>query len=147
MSLQLSGPDGAFSWGTHFNLINQMSSYSSRLFVVKETLTTSCQMLCFFTGRWFRQENPPVITKYFRGCFQVLNICCSTYLFLSWTHFISWSWAVMTTNYQEMCQSGLRNIWIRIWWCWYVVWSLSKKIFQIVAPPTGSGGKYNTVNL
>lgn len=34
-SLQLSGPDGAVSWGTHLNLINQMSSYSSCLFVVK----------------------------------------------------------------------------------------------------------------
>lgn len=46
-SLQLSGPDGAVRWGTHFNLINQMSSYSSCLFVVKETLTTSCQTSCF----------------------------------------------------------------------------------------------------
>lgn len=34
-SLQLSGPDGVIRWGTHFNLINQMSSYSPCLFEVK----------------------------------------------------------------------------------------------------------------
>lgn len=72
-ALQLSGPDGAISWGTHFNLINQMSSYSSCLFVVKETLTASCQMSRVFTGRWFRLESPPANTKYFQGCFQVLR--------------------------------------------------------------------------
>lgn len=39
----------------------------------KETLTTSCQTSCFFTGRWSRQETLPAITKYFQGRFQVLR--------------------------------------------------------------------------